>query len=291
MHLSPRMPSRLAELLAKAGPLPAVTAVDGMAIQTGRIHVAPSDRHMLIERDRLRVVRGPSENRQRPAIDPLFRSAAWAYGPQVVGVVLTGNLDDGSAGLWAVKSCGGITVVQEPAEAEHPEMPMNALLRSKVDHRLPLAQIADLLGTLARRPASEYPPDAPRETLQLEIEAAKLNGDASTADRLGLLSPFTCPACRGALWEMEEDGQLRYRCHVGHAYSPDSLMLDQSGTVEQSLFVALRAVEEKAMMLRRMSERWSPDRSHGLKESYEDRARELDVAADTLKSILAGDKR
>ena len=290
LHISPRATSHLAEILQRAGSLPAVSGHDGMAIEPGRIHVAPTDHHMLVERDQLRIVRGPRENRHRPAIDPLFRSAAWAYGPRVVGVVLTGNLDDGSAGLWAIKSCGGIAVVQEPGEAEHPEMPMNALLRTKVDHRLPLPKIAELLVRLAKELLDAGIPHPRPRTLELEIEAAKLNGDVDSAERLGSLSPFTCPACRGALWEMEEDGHLRYRCHVGHAYSPASLVFDQDDAVEQSIFVALRAVEEKATALRRLAARW-PNQASAVKTDYESRARELDVAAETLKGILAGVKR
>src|SRR5262249_5443581 len=152
------------------------------------------------------------------------RSAAWAYGPRVVGIVLTGDLDDGSAGLWAIKSCGGTTVVQEPAEADHPEMPTNALMHMRIDHRLPLPEIAQLLARLARQPIDSPAVKLVPESIEVEIEAAKLHGTMADTDRLGVLSPFTCPACRGALWEMEEGGSLRYRCHVGHAYSEGSLL-------------------------------------------------------------------
>ena len=290
MHLNPRGQSRLAEILAQIGTLPAVTASDGMAIQPGRIHIAPNDQHMLVDRGVLRTVRGPKENRHRPSIDPLFRSAAWTYGPRVVGVVLSGSLDDGSAGLWAIKSCGGITVAQEPEESEYPEMPVNALMRMQVDHRLRLAQIADLLVQLAQEPVDPQPAHQPPETIKLEIDAAQLKTDVETTERLGALSPFTCPACRGALWEIEEAGHLRYRCHVGHAYAPASLLVEQDDAVEKSVFIALRAVEEKAVTLRRLASRW-PDQLAAIKTDYEKRARELEVAASTLKEVLAGTKR
>ena len=288
MHVNAHATSRLAEILEHAGALPASTASDGMPIHPGRIYVAPNDQHMLVERGVLRTVRGPKENRHRPAVDPLFRSAAWTYGPRTIGVVLSGNLDDGSAGLWAVKSCGGTTVVQEPGQSEFPDMPMNALLRMQVDHRLPLKAIAELLARLAQQPV-DPPPTDPPESIKIEIDAAKLHGDIDSTDRLGAPSPFTCPACRGALWEIEEGGALRYRCHVGHAYAPATLMVEQSEAVEQSIFLALRAVEEKATTLRRLAQRWPEQLAH-LRTNYEKRARELDIAATTLKDLLAGQK-
>lgn len=288
MHTSREMRSLLAAILARAGPLPAVPAEDGMAVEPGRIHVAPANHHLLLEPGRMRVVQGPEENRHRPAIDPLFRSAAWAYGPRVVGVVLTGTLDDGTAGLWAVKSCGGVTVVQDPAEAEHPDMPMNALTHNRIDHRLPIAEIAALLARLAREPLPASPPrgDSPAG-IGDEVEFAKLGSDMAAMARLGTLSPFTCPACRGALWELQDGGHLRYRCHTGHAYSQSSLLIEQTESIEQNLYAAMRAVEEKAAALRRLATRW-PEHLPSVKDDYEQRARALDAAAETLKRILGG---
>jgi two-component system chemotaxis response regulator CheB len=287
MHISPEAHSELPGILTRAGPLPAVAATDQMPIQHGRIHVAPPDFHLLLERGLLRVVQGPRENRHRPAIDPLFRSAAWAYGPRAVGVVLTGNLDDGTAGLWAIKSCGGTTIVQEPNEADHPAMPMNALMHNRVDHRLPLEGIAALLTRLAREAPDPFEPRDPPPSLEHEVETAKLKRSAHGMGELGRLSPFTCPACRGALWELEEGEHLRYRCHTGHAYSQASLLVDQGAAVEESLYTAVRAMQEKAGALRRLAERW-PDRIPGVKAEYQQRAEELDQSADVLRAMLAG---
>lgn len=288
MHLHAEARSELPEILDRAGPLPAVQAEDGMALLPGRIHVAPANQHLLVERSQLRVLHGPCENRHRPAIDPLFRSAAWAYGPRVVGVVLSGNLDDGTAGLWAIKTCGGTTVVQEPMTARHPEMPLNALMHNRIDHRVPLEEIGALLVRLASVPVDLDAAPRPPPSLKDEIEFAKMNPDIVRTQRLGPPFPRTCPACGGALWELEEGGHLRYRCHTGHAHPQPSLLLDQM--VEEGLFAALRAVEEKAVALRRLAERWNGPYS-SFKEGYEERAQELDHTAAVLRTLLSGQVR
>jgi two-component system chemotaxis response regulator CheB len=236
-----------------------------------------------------RVVRGPHENRHRPAIDPLFRSAAWAYGQRVVGVVLTGMLDDGAAGLWAIRSCGGTTIVQAPWDAIHPDMPRNAAMLSEVDHMLGLAEIGPLLVRLAHQPIDARP-DTPRpESVKTEIEFAKMDRDINDMSSLGKLSPFTCPACRGALWELQNGDQLRYRCHTGHAYSAHSLVGDQTDAIEEALYSALRAVEEKIATLRRLHERHL-GRADALAANYHTKARDLEVSADTLRTLLAGEE-
>ena len=286
LHISPDAPSGLPDVLKRAGSLPAAWAEDGMAIEGGRILVAPPDCHVLLEPQRVSVTRGPKENRHRPAIDPLFRSAAWSFGPRVTGVVLTGSLDDGTAGLWAVKSCGGTTVVQDPGDAEFAEMPSNALMHNRVDHRLPLAQIAPLLVTLAQKAAPGASAEPPSQVKD-EIEATRMNRELRDMARLGTLSPFTCPSCRGALWELEENGHLRYRCHTGHAYTHTSLLIDQNTAIEEAMYSALRAVEEKATALRRLADRWD-DRFAVIKRDYTQRAAELDGTADVLRNLLGG---
>ena len=287
MHIHAEADSVLHEILGRSGRLPVQRAGDGMPIQAGTLLVAPPDCHLLVTPGRVRVVRGPHENRHRPAIDPLFRSAAWAYGPRVVGVVLTGHLDDGTAGLWAVKSCGGTTVVQDPEEAEHPGMPASALRHNEVDHCLPLDEIGPLLGRLALTPVEPGARPEPPATLQDEIGFTRLERGLGNAGPPGTPTPFTCPTCRGALWELDEGGHLRYRCHTGHAFSQDSLVLDQGLDIERSLYMALRSMEEKAAALRRLSERWA-ERFPRMREDYEDRARELEASAEVLRGLLAG---
>ena len=286
IHLSAESPTVLPEILQRMGPLPVAWAEDGMPIERGRIVVAPRDCHMLLEADRVTVVRGPRENRHRPAIDPLFRSAAWAFGPRVIGVVLTGSLDDGTAGLWAIKSCGGTTVVQDPGDAQYPDMPSNALMHNRIDHRVTLAQMAPLLVDLARQPLRTAGGSRPQR-LKDEVEYAKMNRDISDMDSVGTLSAFTCPSCRGALWELEENGHLRYRCHTGHAYTHASLLIDQNNAIEEAMYMALRAVEEKATALRRLAERWDQGFAT-LKADYQQRARDMDNTADVLRGLLSG---
>lgn len=286
VHLSPQSPGFLPAILERAGALPARAPKDYEAIEPGQIYVAPPDRHLLVEQGTLRVVHGPKENRHRPAIDPLFRSAAWMYGPRVAGVILSGTLDDGTAGLWAVKSCGGVTVVQDPVDAMYPGMPANALRSVQVDHCLPLEKLPALLIALAHEPAKsaqEYPVP---ENVKTETKFAMLGQDMKDMDKLGIPSTFTCPACHGSMWELKEGDLVRYRCHVGHAYSVDSLIADQSEVVEDALFAALRALEEKAGILRRIGSRYA-GRQPLTKGDYEARAAQLDQRANVLRELLA----
>jgi two-component system, chemotaxis family, protein-glutamate methylesterase/glutaminase len=286
VHLPRHYPSHLAEILSRSGPLPAETAIDNTLFQKGRVYVAPPDYHVLLEPNRMRVVHGPMENRHRPAIDPLFRSAAWALGPRVTAVVLSGTLDDGAAGLWAVKSTGGTTVVQDPAEAKFSGMPTSALLYSTVDHCLRLDEIAPLLNRLAREPVGGEARTP--ETVGEEVPmAAGGNEGMDHLDRIGELSAFTCPACGGALWEMENRDVLRFRCHVGHAFNGDSLVDAQSDAVERAVYTAMRALREQAEVVRRVASGHTDESS---RTRYDRRARELDEAAVVLKELLLNGK-
>jgi two-component system chemotaxis response regulator CheB len=256
-HVSPYSTSLLPEILNRAGTLKAKHPADGEPIEMGKIYIAPPDHHLLLELGRIRLTKGPKENRFRPAIDPLFRSAAYTYGSRVVGVVLTGALDDGTAGLWAIKDRGGIAVVQDPAEAEQPSMPASALANVQVDHCLAVSEIAPLLIALTHRAVEE------RRTLvskDLEIETKiALGGDAADLDvkQLGELSEFTCPDCHGTLVKLTNDKLLRFRCHTGHSFGSASLLAELSDSVEQSLWTAIRAVEERIRLLKHLAQHTS----------------------------------
>jgi two-component system chemotaxis response regulator CheB len=213
--------SYLSQILDRAGPLPAANARNGEKIRPGHIYIAPPDQHMLLHDDHVLLRRGPRENMARPSIDPLFRTAAATYGGRVIGVVLTGALSDGTAGLRAIKRCGGIAVVQDPDDAEVPDMPRNAMRHVPIDRREKIARMADLLAQLVDEPAGATP-EIPEDIRMEAAIAAQEEGSMSTEDQLGTRSRLTCPECGGTLWEIADGSLLRYRCHVGHAFSGDA---------------------------------------------------------------------
>jgi two-component system chemotaxis response regulator CheB len=251
-HLSPGVRSVLPAVLSKAGALPAAHAKDGDPVKPGRIYVGPNDHHMLLERGYVRIAKGPKENRFRPAVDPLFRSAAYLYSTRVIGVVLSGALDDGTAGLWAIKLRGGTAVVQDPADAMHRSMPLNALDNVEVDYKLPAADIGALLGRITREPAAPEPLTVAQEREKMEAEvkiAREVDARVANVLQFGELSPFTCPECHGVL-SMYRDGRIiRFRCHTGHALSAGTLLESAGEQVEERLMDAVRALDETIMLL------------------------------------------
>jgi two-component system chemotaxis response regulator CheB len=256
LHTAPYSPGILPEILGRAGQLPASHARDWEQISPGRIYVAPPDYHLLIERSGYtRVTQGPKENRFRPAVDPLFRSAAHAFGPRVVGVILTGWLDDGAAGLYAVKECGGTAVVQDPQDAEAPSMPLSAVKRVKVDHCVPLAEMATLLAGLVKASGAEEGEHPVSERMETEVKIAR-EDDAleSGIMQWGEPSVFGCPECHGVLLQLEEGAHLRFRCHTGHAYSVQSLLAEMAEKTEETVWSAVRSIEEQALLMRRLAE-------------------------------------
>ena len=254
-HLSPGVKTVLPAILGKSGPLPAMLPADGDPIKPGRIYVAPNDCHMLLEKGYIRVAKGPKENRFRPAVDPLFRSAAYIYGPRAVGVVLSGALDDGTAGLWAIKLRGGTAVVQDPGDAMHRSMPLNALDNVAVDHKLPVAEIGPLLARLVREEAVAEPMLSAGEREQMGIEVRIAEGRDSREHNVlgfGELSPFTCPECHGVMTMIRDGKLIRFRCHTGHAMSTGTLLEGATEQVEKRLFDAVRALDETIMLLNKL---------------------------------------
>ena len=244
--------SLLPELLSSRGSLPAVFAQTRMVPQAGKIYVAPPDHHLLLEDGAMRLFRGPKEHFARPAIDPLFRSAALHSGSRAIGVILTGMLDDGSAGLHAIKACGGTTIVQDPAEAIAPSMPQSAISNVQVDHVVGLDAMANLLNRLAQ-PVESGAPSVPE---WLRAEHAISLGQAHLEDlaRVGIPSRFTCPDCGGALTEVQHGKPVRFLCHTGHAYSLRSLVAAHEVLTEEVLWAGLRALQEKEAILLRLAE-------------------------------------
>lgn len=258
LHVSPSSPRLLPEILRGAGPLPVRYAADGDAIEPGHIYVAPPDRHMLIEATgRLMLSRGPKENHARPAIYPLFRSAAMVFGARVVDVILTGGLNDGSSGLRAIKFCGGLAVVQDPKEAEAPSMPASAMRVVDVDFCLPLAEIASLLSRLVMEMGSksvQVVEGIMRKALEIETGiAAEDESLRAGVVALGDPSLFTCPECHGALLELHDKKPLRYRCHTGHAFTADSLLAAVRAYAEDTIWNTIRTLQETSMLMLHMA--------------------------------------
>ncbi|MGH2541974.1 MAG: chemotaxis protein CheB, partial [Ardenticatenaceae bacterium] len=228
LHFPAHAPSVLPRVLNRRTGLSVSHARDGEPIEQGRIYIAPPDRHLLIKRGHVRLSPGPRENSARPAIDPLFRTAATSYGPRVVGVVLSGSLDDGSAGLKLIRMRKGIVICQEPEEALFDDMPRNAIMTGDVDYILPLAGIAEKLVELAYQSVEEVGGVVMDEEVEFDNDIIAMEiGAIEGEDRSGLPSVFACPACGGVLWERDEAGLIRFRCRVGHAYSTDSLLAEQ----------------------------------------------------------------
>lgn len=245
--------SLLPELLSAKGPNPAVFAQTGMVPQPGMIYVAPPDQHVLVQGGELVLMRGPKEHHARPAINPLFRSVALDMGPRVIGVVLTGLLDDGAAGLHAIKACGGTTLVQDPLEAAEPSMPRHAMASTSVDHVVRLDAMTDILNILAR-PLDPMPSDKAPQWLQVEHAISLGKAGMPELARLGSPSGFTCPDCGGALFEITEGKPVRFLCHTGHAFSLLSLASLQEKVTEEALWTSLRSLQEKEAILRRLAE-------------------------------------
>ncbi|HEX8210214.1 MAG TPA: chemotaxis protein CheB [Longimicrobium sp.] len=286
VHFPPYSTSVLPRILTRAGPLTAVHPSDGDRIEHGTIYVAPPDHHLLLEDGRIRLTRGPRENGHRPAVDTLFRSAARAYGPRVAAVVITGNLDDGTAGLGAVRARGGAAVVQDPADALHPGMPSSALAVVGADHVVPLDRISATLVELATSPLPDSEPPVPNR-LDKEADIAVMDFDAMQDDeRPGTPAGYSCPECHGSLFEIQEAEVVRYRCRVGHAYGVESLLAHQGHAVESALWTAMLALKERAALSRKMADRLRARGGDLSANRFGEQADEADVRAGVILEVL-----
>jgi two-component system, chemotaxis family, protein-glutamate methylesterase/glutaminase len=280
-------PSRLPELLTRAGPNPASHAVHGMQLEHGRLYVAPPDCHVIVHRGHIRLWHGAKENHARPAIDPLFRSAAIAYGPRVIGVVLTGRLDDGTAGLQAIKVCGGETVVQDPEEAEERSMPSSAMANVAIDHVTTRSGLGALLAALVARPLTGMgSPKVPEDLLREHQLSISEGNSMEHLDAIATPSKITCPDCHGVLFELRDKHPHRYRCHTGHAYTARTLASTQAMRTEEAIFSAMRALHEREALLRAMSERCRAVGEVVEAERYAQEAKHVALHAKHLYGIL-----
>ena len=245
LHQSPGADDYVARRLGRATDLGVCMAEDEMPLAPGRVVVAPAGRHLRFDDGVVRVAFGPRVNRARPAIDVALRSAAAVHGERVVGVLLSGLLDDGAAGLDAVRRVGGTVLVQDPDDALHGDMPSNALAYVRPDVVAPADALADALAAaLAELP--DAPGTVPDDVLTEARIDALATGDIALTERIGTQVPLSCPDCAGPVWEIGADGPERYRCHVGHAFSARSMLRSQEETVEESLWVCLLYTSDAA---------------------------------------------
>lgn len=290
LHSSPQGPYLLPDILSKVGPLRVAKTVDGAPIEHGKIYVAPPDHHMLVKGNRITLSKGPKENRSRPAIDPLFRTAAAAYGPRVVGVILTGMLDDGTAGLSAVKARGGTTVVQDPKDALYPDMPQSALRHVGADYTLPLTEIAPLLARLVREPTKTLK-DVPVSRL-IEIESKFVEMEAMNMgdmDAIGSHAGISCPECHGPIWKIKDGTLQRYRCHVGHAYTAQNMVEGQIEAQETHLWQALRLMKERVSLIGELGCIAQHERRENDAESCNAQVRQIEKNIAVIQEMLKED--
>ncbi|WP_199506094.1 chemotaxis protein CheB [Geodermatophilus sp. TF02-6] len=287
LHMPSNGRSSLPRILDRVCALPVRPARDDEPLQPGTVTVCVPDRHLLVTGDRVALSRGPRENGHRPAVDVLFRSAARSAGPRVVGVVLSGALDDGTAGTIAIRARGGVVVAQAPGDAMYPSMPLHALEIGRADHEAPVAEMPALLNRLLTEKIDVEDAPPPSQLMETETAMAELDGDAyEDDDRPGRPSGFGCPTCHGALFAIEEGGMERYRCRVGHAWSPEALAEEQSQALEGALWMALRGLEERAALSMRMGRRAE---EHGNRHSalrFQRRHDEAQQAAALLRGLL-----
>jgi two-component system, chemotaxis family, protein-glutamate methylesterase/glutaminase len=274
-HMSPDIRGILPDVLNRLNKIPAAHAYNNEPIQARRIYVAPPDHHMLLEEGKVLVTRGPKENRFRPAVDPLFRSAAYTYGNRVIGVILSGALDDGTAGLWTVKHYGGTAIVQDPTDAEVPSMPENAMRQVKIDYCVGISELPQLLVRLSTEPITENAVVMKDEQTKKEIQiAAEERALEKGILQFRDLSPYTCPECHGVLSRLRNDNIIRYRCHTGHAYSADTLMAAITENIEDGLYNAIRAMDESIMLLNHMGDHYAEANQPKLAALYFKKAKE-----------------
>jgi two-component system, chemotaxis family, protein-glutamate methylesterase/glutaminase len=285
IHVGARGNNLLPDIFGPKCPIPVVTAADGQKLEHGRIYVAAADHHLIVLDGFIRLGRGPRENLARPAIDPLLRSAGLNYGSRAIGVILTGMLNDGAAGLADLKRCGGVTVVQNPIEAAERDMPLAALAASDVDYQTPIDELGQLLAVLAVEPPAPSPPLP--EDIRLEVEIA-LGRPTGTGEMNRLAHPvaLSCPACGGVMSQMRSAPPLRFRCQVGHAYTAETLSSEQEDSVDEAMRVALRIAEERAVLTQKMAEE---ARRGGLRHSaasYENISAQSRRHVETLREAL-----
>lgn len=291
-HVAPFNTSVLPQLLSAAGNLPASHAIDGERIEPGRIYIAPPNLHLLLDKEHVLVKKGPKENRFRPSIDALFRSAAYIHRARVVSIVLSGMLDDGTAGMWAVKRFGGYCIVQDPGEAICPAMPDSVLEYVDVDQVMPVAEMGALLKQLTEEKVENIEKDPALSTDQVDRIATEVGIAAEeNGFEMGILdmaepTHYTCPECSGSLVEIREGNIKRYRCHTGHAFSKESLLAGAAKTVEDSMWQTIRGLEEVIMMMEDSATQFREAGNPLKAQAFEKNSRDLRQRSNEIRQLI-----
>jgi two-component system chemotaxis response regulator CheB len=288
MHISEDATGNvLLNALSKNSKLTCAHAIGGQQLKPGHLYLAPSGKHLMVDEDAtIMVTKGAHENRSRPAIDPLFRSAAVAFGNRLIAILLTGYLNDGTAGMDVVKRCGGITIVQDPEDADYPQMPQSAIDHVDIDFILPIEEMGGLiyqLISIERTDSKAIPKDV---IIEAEI-AKRVLSDLPSVNALGKQVPFNCPGCGGVLWQIDNGVPLRYRCHTGHAYTSETLLAEQTDKIEETMWIALRMFEERKNLLTTLAktQKGTPAKI------AQERAEQSQIHIDRIRQIImANDK-
>ncbi|HEX8331067.1 MAG TPA: chemotaxis protein CheB [Segetibacter sp.] len=289
LHVPSYSETRLPWILTKACDIEAVLPDDGEEIQPGKIYVAPNDHHMLLQEGRVVVKKGPKENRFRPAIDALFRSAAYVYGSRVIGIILSGLLDDGASGLWTIKQQKGIAIVQKPDDAEQPQLPKNVLQYADADYTVAASDMGPLIAGLVKEPAPHKNKLTEEELKRLEMEvviATKDNAFEMGIMDMGELTPFTCPECAGTLVRLAEADMIRFRCHTGHAYTASSLAAEVTESVENKMWQSMRALEEVNLLMNNIADHYKHLNKNDDAKLFREKAKSAADRAQTVHDLI-----
>lgn len=287
-HMPAYGSNHLKEILECKTSIPVSMPKNRDKIKAGHIYVSTADYHMILQYDQILIEKGPKENRFRPSIDVLFRSAAYVYGSRVIGLILSGMLNDGSSGLWTIHRLGGITIVQNPETSAFPEMPLNAMEYTEIDHILDSDQIAPILVTLSGLIAPLTNQISFEEQKLLEIEIAiATHGNAFKMGimEMGEMTPFTCPECHGALTKLQQGRLIRYRCHTGHAYTVSALLSEVTSTIEAKMYETQKGLEEATILLKQISTHFKDDGQIEVSAIFSQHAERFDKKAKILHDM------
>lgn len=288
-HILAHSHSNLPYILNRSGSLFATHAIDGERFEKNRIYIAPPDHHMILEQDHILVKKGPKENRFRPSIDALFRSVAYEYGPRVIGIILSGLLDDGTSGLWNIKRFGGTVIIQNPQDAEFPSMPNNVLEQVEVDHIVAMKDVGSLLIWLTKEEVvyknNITQQEAKRVRFETEIALQK-NASGMGVLGLGKLTPFTCPECNGALTEIREGNLIRYRCHTGHGFTADALLAGLTDKIEGNTWQTIKGLEEAVLLYEQMGHQLNNQGKKLKAEDFFRKSRQSHQRAEWLRTFF-----